>query len=107
MAWDDLATPLINAFGETVLYRPHEGAERSIRAIVDRFPEGSIEGLDGTAPKAVLTVVNDPVFGVRSDDFKQGDAFEFALIVGQEPAARYIRLPLVAHDSYTCKVGVH
>ena len=87
---DDIAADsatFVNEFAESVVYRPYGGTERTILAIVNRFPVDQLVGVsESFLPRIVLTVRNNNTVGISSTEIETGgDQIDVAMRYGDTP----------------------
>jgi hypothetical protein len=94
------ALRMLADFGETVVYVPREGEERTIQAIVERGDAAPVPGAaDGLSPQVRLTVANDATEGIASSELDTGgDRVRAAPRVGGEARTMEITR-ILYHDS--------
>lgn len=81
---------LMTAFGESVVYKPHGGAPRTITAMVTRDPLVSDEN-GVVSSDLIVEVYNDSTTGIESDRLTLGqDKIEVAGTVGSTPRDRSV-----------------
>lgn len=92
---------LLAAYGETVVYVPSGGTERSISAIVRRVAI-ALAGPSNAyaAPAIVITVANDATLGISSSELNLGlDNVKVAQRPGQTQQSRPISKVVQCNDS--------
>jgi hypothetical protein len=79
-------------WGETVVYIPAVGAERGIKAIVERNGIGRVAGTkQGTGPELAISVANSISDGISSAEFKKNqDKIRLAVNFGETPQDRLL-----------------
>lgn len=94
---DDMRADMRNTFlaegefAERVVYCPREGRPRSIMAHVNRNPPAPVDGSTGIAPRAIVTVANDSVYGISSTEVDNGgDKIDIALKQGDTASSRHL-----------------
>jgi len=95
-AFDDLfqeaaAPPLLDQFGESVVYIPRDGRPREITAIIVREPLQRLSAVPGAlSPSTVAKVRNNAVTGILASEVNNGDKLEYAIRKGGEMCQRAI-----------------
>lgn len=95
-----ISDAVIAPFGESVVYSPRTGSDRTITAEVDRTDRNVLEGVDrGTSPRFTITVRNHASLGILSTEINLGgDEIQVAPRLGQ--SAKWCRvLRIDSHDA--------
>jgi len=97
----------LDMFGETITYYPNGSESRQILAIVDRNPPEKLDNAPyGVAPLLVITVANNSITGIKSDQVDTGlDKVELAVRIGQAVQQRMFT-DIISQDAGMLKLEV-